>query len=67
VGGMVPTAIIGAIQNAQQEHYSLLPTIHEFVANCVGTVNWPDNSEFKIETAQLQGIYLMGGKLNKEK
>ncbi|MGG3788773.1 TULIP family P47-like protein, partial [Paenibacillus larvae] len=66
VGGMVPTAIIKAIENAQQEHYSLLPTIHEFVANCVGAVNWPDNSEFEVETAKLQGIYLMGGKLNKE-
>lgn len=65
VGGMIPTAIIKSIENSQQEIYSELPTINEFMNNCVGAIQWPENSEFSVDTAQLQGIYLMGGTLNK--
>lgn len=67
VGGVTPMLVVEAINHIEEEKFGSLPTIENFVANCVGTVKWPDNSEFKIETAQLQGIYLMGGKLNKEK
>lgn len=63
--GMVPTMIYKYLEYIAKEEYSKLPTINEFLANCVGAVRWPDNSEFKVETAQLQGIYLMGGRLNK--
>ncbi|HHT7189441.1 TULIP family P47-like protein [Bacillus cereus group sp. Bc222] len=57
---------IDIINQMVQENYSQLPTINEFLANCVGPISWPDNSEFQVENAQLQGIYLIGGKLNKE-
>ncbi|MDO6662048.1 TULIP family P47-like protein [Bacillus thuringiensis] len=66
VGSVIPTAVIKAIENANKEYYSELPTINEFVANSVGTVQWPDSSEFQLETANLRGIYLLGGQLNKE-
>ncbi|QDX91768.1 hypothetical protein EEL30_04925 [Brevibacillus laterosporus] len=63
--GMLPTAIAKYLEYLAKEHYSELPTIDAFLANCVGAVKWPDNSELQVETAQLQGIYLMGGKLIK--
>ncbi|QOS99896.1 TULIP family P47-like protein [Brevibacterium sp. JNUCC-42] len=65
LAGMTPALIAGYLEASAQEHFSELPTIDAFLANCVGAVNWPDNSEFQVETAQLQGIYLMGGKLTK--
>ncbi|QDX94824.1 hypothetical protein EEL30_22565 [Brevibacillus laterosporus] len=63
--GMLPTAIAKYLDYLAEEHYSELPTIDAFLANCVGAVKWPDNSELQVETARLQGIYLMGGKLIK--
>ncbi|QDX91763.1 hypothetical protein EEL30_04885 [Brevibacillus laterosporus] len=62
---LTPFMIGKYLEYMAKEHYSELPTIDAFLANCVGAVKWPDNSELQVETAQLQGIYLMGGKLIK--
>ncbi|QOS99888.1 TULIP family P47-like protein [Brevibacterium sp. JNUCC-42] len=65
VAGMIPTVIARLYEYFMEGEFSKLPTIDAFLANCVGAVKWPDNSEFQVETAELQGIYLMGGKLTK--
>lgn len=56
-------AIISAIDAQEKENYSALPNIEGFVASTVGAIKWPDNSEFKLESAELRGVYLLGGKL----
>ncbi|WP_176520747.1 TULIP family P47-like protein [Bacillus cereus] len=63
--GLTPYIILKSIENSEKKMYSELPTINEFMNNCVGAIEWPENSEFDIEIALLQGIYLMGGTLNK--
>ncbi len=49
------------------EYYSDLPSFDEFGKNCVGSVEWPNSSGFELESAQLQGALLLGGKLIEEK
>ncbi|MGE7877928.1 TULIP family P47-like protein [Peribacillus muralis] len=65
-GGFIGYEMADIIQKAivalDEQHYSVLPTIDNFVSNCVGTVKWPDK-DFSLESAGLYGVYLMGGKL----
>ncbi|WP_170953275.1 TULIP family P47-like protein [Bacillus thuringiensis] len=65
LAGVAPTVLWEISEYLLKGHISKVPSINEFLANCVGAVKWPDNSEFQVETAKLQGIYLMGGQLNK--
>lgn len=65
--GMIPTITIKTMESMQKEYYSEIPTINEFVYNCVGTTKWPSTSEFKIESAQVRGIFLLGGTLTPDK
>ncbi|BAQ12786.1 putative toxin complex component ORF-X2 [Clostridium botulinum] len=63
IGGVIPFAIAGIIQNINEGKFSALPTIEKFVSNVTSTVEWPDESEFEVSDVKLQGVYLMGGKI----
>ncbi|QEZ70854.1 hypothetical protein D4A35_18130 (plasmid) [Paraclostridium bifermentans] len=65
VGSVIPSVIIKSIDAWDKQNYSVLPSINAFVASSVGSVKWPDTSEFKIESAELNGIFLLGGKLER--
>lgn len=56
-------AYVATIRSFDAEEYSNLPNIHKFVESSVGAILWPQNSNFKLETAKLRGIYLIGGNL----
>ncbi|HHT7190468.1 TULIP family P47-like protein [Bacillus cereus group sp. Bc222] len=61
--GLTPTILFMWSEYLIKKQYSELPSINNHLANCVGAVKWPDNSEFNLESAHLQGIYLMGGRI----
>ncbi|NFD77363.1 toxin [Clostridium botulinum] len=64
--GTTLPAILKDIINANiNNNFEVLPGIQEFSNQCVGAVQWPDNSELKVNFATLQGVYLLGGNLVK--
>ena len=67
-GGIGATlgAIPQMIEAVEKEYYSDLPSFDEFGNNCIGSVKWPNSSGFELESAQLQGALLLGGKLIEE-
>lgn len=67
VGGMIPTVVIQSMDHLAQKEFSKLPAIDSFISTCVGTTKWPSSSEFKLESAQLRGVFLLGGSLIRNK
>lgn len=63
VGSEMPKLVKNIIDAYDKKHYSVMPTINSFVLSTVGSVMWPDTSEFKLESAELRGLFLLGGKL----
>ncbi|AIY80058.1 clostridium P-47 family protein [Clostridium botulinum 202F] len=54
------------IRAKENDDYSAIPGINKFMDQCIGAMRWPDeNSELKVNFAKLQGIYLLGGTLEK--
>lgn len=58
LGGVVGVklALLPALQHSQSNgKYSDLPNLDNFIANCVESVHWPNNSEFEFQSVQLCG------------
>ncbi len=54
------------INDIQQNNYEAIPGINKFMQQCVGAMKWPDkDSELNVTFSKLQGIYLLGGTLEK--
>ncbi len=61
--GQILIDYINAIEN---NDYTAIPGINAFMQQCIGAMQWPDkDSELKVTFGKLQGIYLLGGTLEK--
>ncbi|WP_251862456.1 TULIP family P47-like protein [Clostridium sp. Marseille-Q2269] len=56
-------AITNTIRSYDAKEYSQLQNINSFVESSVGSILWPQNGKFKLKTAKLRGVYLIGGNL----
>nr|WP_242845600.1 hypothetical protein [Clostridium botulinum] len=58
--------LINYINAMENNDYSAIPGINSFMQQCIGAMQWPDkDSELKVTFSKLQGIYLLGGTLEK--
>ncbi|AUN16859.1 orfX2 protein [Clostridium botulinum] len=58
--------LINYINAMENNDYSAIPGINSFMQQCIGAMQWPDkDSELKVTFGKLQGIYLLGGTLEK--
>lgn len=58
IGGQITTLM----DNKNQQHLALNPSLDIMPKNIVNALRWPEQSEFSLKTAKLTGgIYLMGG------
>jgi hypothetical protein len=70
IGGMIG-GVLGAglgsvpmiLTALEQAHFSDVPNLEEFAANCVESVHWPDAGGFALTSAALSGAAVLGGDL----
>ncbi|MDX8362982.1 TULIP family P47-like protein [Cytobacillus sp. IB215316] len=62
IGGPIGSAP-ELIDYMAKKKWSKVPSIDEFGQTCVNSVQWPENSGFKLETASLHSSLLLGGEL----
>ncbi|NFL33788.1 toxin [Clostridium botulinum] len=65
IGFVLPDILKDVINANINNNFEVLPGIQQFTQQCIGSIQWPDNSELKIDFAKLQGVYLLGGNLVK--
>ncbi|AIY84033.1 clostridium P-47 family protein [Clostridium baratii str. Sullivan] len=65
LGAALPSVLKDIINANINNDFNVLPGVQAFAQECLGAVQWPDNSELKVDFAALQGVYLLRGNLVK--